>query len=92
MFEIIELPDPDEIATLSDSGLVDTMALAASIESAVVACKSLAIGEYARRLAAAARPRSGPPRAAHPRRPVDRALKRRTVNRRRGKRRRRRQS
>ena len=71
MFEI-DLPRPETISTLDDDELLDAIALAAGLESVVVACKSVAIDEYARRH----RHPNGPSR------PSNRAVKRRRRKRR----------
>jgi hypothetical protein len=81
MFEI-DLPLPETISTMDDDELLDAIALAAGFESVVVACKLVAIDEYAWRLAAAKRPCSGPPRPPLPRRPSSRRAKRRRRKRR----------
>ena len=62
MFELGGLPEPEEIGTLDDAGLIDAVVVTAALESAARACRLAALDElYLRRTYALGEP----PRSAH---------------------------
>jgi hypothetical protein len=63
MFDSYELPQPDEIAGLSDAGLFDAMTMATLMETAAIEVRLAAIEEICvRQLRAPATTRPTPPR------------------------------
>jgi hypothetical protein len=63
MFDSYELPQPDEVAGLSDAGLVDVMTVATLMETVAIEVRLAAMEEmYARQMEAAPTTRPTPPR------------------------------
>jgi len=64
MFEITELPDPEDIVALDDSGLIETVVMTAVLEDVITAYRALALDELCiRRARPPNRTRPTPPRA-----------------------------
>lgn len=67
MFDSIELPTPEMVASLDDVDLLDTMAVATVVETAAFEVRTAVLQEmYTRQLRATARSKRSRPRATLP--------------------------